>query len=210
MRTLLLVLWLCLLVGSAYGQAPLTAVAHDSTLTGDGKTSSPLGVVNGGITTSKLADGSVTASKIAAGVIPAGTLRAVDNADVELGVYEFFPATGGEAAIQFFPAINMWLRLPISPLGFETRPLSLFYESTDCSGTPYSNVGNGIDPLVIETYPSNSTAYFYSGPQTVRIIRSRNTNATLQNCEPFNATIGGVQVSAISLSGFTTPFKVVR
>ncbi|NOZ78010.1 MAG: hypothetical protein GXP48_02275 [Acidobacteria bacterium] len=47
----------------------LTQVAHDSTLAGDGTSSSPLGVANGGITAAKLADGSVSSAKIANGAV---------------------------------------------------------------------------------------------------------------------------------------------
>ncbi|NOZ78548.1 MAG: hypothetical protein GXP48_05105 [Acidobacteria bacterium] len=47
----------------------LTQVAHDSTLSGDGTSSSPLGIANGGVTSAALADSSVSSAKIANGAV---------------------------------------------------------------------------------------------------------------------------------------------
>jgi hypothetical protein len=56
----------------------LTSVAHDSTLTGNGTTDSPLGVANGGIGNAQLANNAVTSSKVANGTI--GNAQLADNA----------------------------------------------------------------------------------------------------------------------------------
>jgi hypothetical protein len=56
----------------------LTSVAHDSTLTGNGTSGSPLGVANGGIGNAQLANNAVTSSKVANGAI--GTAQLADNA----------------------------------------------------------------------------------------------------------------------------------
>jgi hypothetical protein len=55
----------------------LTSVAHDSTLTGNGTSGSPLGVANGGIGNAQLADNAVTSSKVTNGAI--GTAQLADN-----------------------------------------------------------------------------------------------------------------------------------
>ena len=55
----------------------LTTVAHDSTLTGNGTSGSPLGVANGGIGNAQLAENAVTSSKVANGAI--GTAQLADN-----------------------------------------------------------------------------------------------------------------------------------
>ncbi len=52
----------------------LTSVSVDATLIGDGRPTSPLGVADGAISTTKLADNSVTASKIATENAPANSL----------------------------------------------------------------------------------------------------------------------------------------
>jgi hypothetical protein len=56
----------------------LTSVAHDSTLTGNGTSGSPLGVADGGIGNAQLANNAVTSSKVANGAI--GTAQLADNA----------------------------------------------------------------------------------------------------------------------------------
>jgi len=56
----------------------LTAVAHGSTLTGNGTSGSPLDVANGGIGNAQLAGNAVTSSKVANGAI--GTAQLADNA----------------------------------------------------------------------------------------------------------------------------------
>jgi len=56
----------------------LTSVAHDSTLTGNGTSGSPLGVANGGIGNAQLANNAVTSSKVANGAI--GNAQLADNA----------------------------------------------------------------------------------------------------------------------------------
>jgi hypothetical protein len=53
---------------------PLTSVAHDTTLTGTGMASAPLGVANTGIGASQLANNAVTNAKIANGAITAPKL----------------------------------------------------------------------------------------------------------------------------------------
>jgi hypothetical protein len=62
----------------------LTAVSHDATLTGNGTSTTPLGIANGGVgttqlanqsvTTAKLADSSVTAAQLAPGSVNAAQL----------------------------------------------------------------------------------------------------------------------------------------
>ena len=56
----------------------LTSVAHDSTLTGNGTSGSPIGVANGGIGNAQLANNAVTSAKVANGAI--GTAQLADNA----------------------------------------------------------------------------------------------------------------------------------
>ncbi|MFI5166843.1 MAG: hypothetical protein ACHQQS_09510 [Thermoanaerobaculales bacterium] len=46
----------------------LTSVAHDGTLAGDGSTSNPLAIANGGVGSAQIASGSVTDAKVANGV----------------------------------------------------------------------------------------------------------------------------------------------
>lgn len=56
----------------------LTAVAHGSTLTGNGTSDSPLDVANGGIGNAQLADNAVSSAKVANGAI--GNAQLADNA----------------------------------------------------------------------------------------------------------------------------------
>jgi hypothetical protein len=64
--------------GSVQTTAGLSSVFHDATLTGNGTSSSPLGIANGGVGTAQLANNSVTSSKIAMGAV--GTTQLADNA----------------------------------------------------------------------------------------------------------------------------------
>ena len=57
---------------------PLTSVAHDATLTGQGITASPLGISHGGVGTAQLANGAVTAGTIANGAV--GTTQLANGA----------------------------------------------------------------------------------------------------------------------------------
>ena len=63
--------------GSVQPTAGLSSVFHDATLTGNGTGSSPLGIANGGVGTTQLANNSVTATKIAVGAV--GTNQLADN-----------------------------------------------------------------------------------------------------------------------------------
>ncbi len=47
----------------------LTQVAHDATLAGDGTSSSPLGIADGGVTSTKIADGTVQSADLANGAV---------------------------------------------------------------------------------------------------------------------------------------------
>ena len=47
----------------------LKSVAHDATLAGDGTSSAPLGIANGGVGTAQLANGAVTTGKLANGAV---------------------------------------------------------------------------------------------------------------------------------------------
>lgn len=63
----------------------LTSVAHDSTLTGNGTSGSPLGVANGGIGNAQLADNAVTFSKIASGQVVTSLNSLKDNVTLAAG-----------------------------------------------------------------------------------------------------------------------------
>jgi hypothetical protein len=72
-----------LLGGSGSG---LTAVAHDSSLTGDGTSSSKLGIAGSGVTNDKLADASVGPSKIKSPGVATGNLYDSSVTQTKLGV----------------------------------------------------------------------------------------------------------------------------
>lgn len=55
--------------GTIQTTAGLSTIAHDSTLTGNGTTNSPLGIANAGVGTNQLASSAVTSSKIALGAV---------------------------------------------------------------------------------------------------------------------------------------------
>ena len=55
---------------------PLTSVSHDGSLTGNGSTTSPLGIATGGVTTDKIANGAVTATKTDGTIVTAVTTSA--------------------------------------------------------------------------------------------------------------------------------------
>jgi len=64
------------------GGGGLPSVTHDASLTGNGTTSTPLGVAPGGIQTSHLADDAVTTSKLAAGGSNPGQVLTSDGTNV--------------------------------------------------------------------------------------------------------------------------------
>jgi len=63
----------------------LTSVTHDSTLTGNGTSGSPLGVANGAIGNAQLADNAVTLSKIATGQVVTSLNNLTDNVTLSAG-----------------------------------------------------------------------------------------------------------------------------
>jgi hypothetical protein len=65
--------------------AALTKVFHDSTLTGDGTSASPLKIAKGGVGPNKLADGAVTAQKIDAGTPSAGQVLTFNGTGLAWG-----------------------------------------------------------------------------------------------------------------------------
>lgn len=199
---------LCFLAVNIQAQMPLTSVTHDSTLMGDGRSTSPLGVANGGISTAKLADGSVTAAKLAVGI---GPLKVIDATNQEVGVYEFDSVRVLETAVHFFSASNVWVRLPISVNGDSFAPfnLTLYYETVDCTGAAYNDVSAGTNLLIQEAFPADGNAYFVTGSLLIKTVQSQSL-AGSGVCTSASGTLGVKLVKSESLASFTFPFHVTR
>ena len=108
----------------------LTTVAHNATLTGDGTTTSPLSVANGGVGTSQIADNAVTATKIASGQVVKDINGLSDSVTLAAGPNITIAPTGNNtltigansqpyinplrvATLQWYEAIETGMEIPV-------------------------------------------------------------------------------------------------
>jgi hypothetical protein len=138
-------------------QQPLKSVTHDATLTGNGTSTSPLGV--------------------ASSALPSGALKVVDANGQVAGVVGFLvsdPLNGAGTAIvvRFVADAALPLSFQVGLNGFTDRTPTLSFESGDCTGTGYL----GVHPnnlTFVEAGAQGNVHYFYPiTGGTIRTIRS--------------------------------------
>ncbi|MDQ3181782.1 MAG: hypothetical protein M3Q33_14860 [Acidobacteriota bacterium] len=141
--------------GQGNGSGALQSVATDSTLTGNGTTTAPLGLANNGVSTGKIADGAVNERKIADGAITTSKL-ATQNAPQSGQVLTF----NGTGLSWQTPAANNFV-----------RPLRIVDSLGNDVGIPnmVNNTGYGV--AVFRYLESeNMFIYFHVNPAGVQEI----------------------------------------
>lgn len=121
------------------GPKPLTTVAHDATLTGQGTVSSPLGV--------------------APGASGGRALKFVDSQNKTLGLYLRQPGGGNGAALTV-GGYTFSLIMNDDGSGYAEEDWNQSFTTSDCSGTPYMQWS------ILTFYPgvSLNTVHFPGGP----------------------------------------------
>ena len=121
--------------------APLTSVTHDGTLAGDGTTASPLRVVSpytGVVHDNTLTGAGTTASplRVAPSASPISPLTVVDSTGTTVGRF-------GYPNLAYVKIDNQLVASPLAHRdnlfadGLDFTQLSLYYTTTDCTGTTY-------------------------------------------------------------------------
>jgi hypothetical protein len=241
---LLLAITLFLTAIAAFAQRPnptptpgsnqaLTSVSTDSTLTGNGKTTAPLGIAENGVSTNKIADGAVTSSKLATTNTPqsgqvltfngtglswqtsavnntSGPLRFVDSLGNEVGIVNNVVQVGsGIIALRYIESENTFIYFYLTPAGVQDNyAASFYYESTDCTGTAYLFVKNP-NEFAQPSIRIGDNFYYPTGNNQSRHILSE--KFTSQPCEPRDFTTEFCQTAIIPVSNLgTPPFKLSR
>ena len=203
---------------------PLTSVAHDATLNGDGTTGAPLGLANGAVSVAKLSpsrlpstgqvlgfDGAQLAWKNA----PIGGVHVVDSLGHDVG-----PLVDEEDVLVRSGGL-VWI-LPASVGGFvragaNGAAIAYLHTTSDCSGTRYLIVG---PPGALVAHAAVfSTQLMYAAPPTQQItfhsveqlVDVDNPDAPTQGCSTGysnTATVGVRTFVSLSTFGVTPPFHL--
>ena len=198
----------------------LKSVTHNATLTGDGTTTAPLGIANGGVTAPKIAAASPAPGQLLsfngtglAWQAPAvGGVRVVDSLGHDVG-----PVIGSGSALRRMGAFTFLLSVDQS--GF--RSLSIpnggftFYHTTlDCSGTRYFPASRGT-PLIRFLNNNSTQVFFASDPiQELQIrsyedVQDPGQPGTCAGAVPGTVLPVGVATSMSLLAlGLTPPFRL--
>ena len=201
--------------------AALKSVAHNATLTGDGTTTTPLGIANGGVTAPKLSAAAIptagqvlgfNGANLAWQIPPVGGVRVVDSLGHDVG--PLVMTAGGPTVSRKLGTFTFLLDVGtngfIIPLHFP------FYHTTsDCSGPRYIL----IEPNSFWRGSTNiGTQLFYAvdPPQQITVNSIEYfTSPTDPNqpgpCQGFGATtFSGGLVATFDLStlGLVPPFRL--
>jgi hypothetical protein len=104
----------------------LSSVAHNSSLTGDGTTTLPLGIANNGVGTNQLADNSVTSSKIASGQAVKSFNGLFDNVSLLAGSNVTLTPSGNTLTISSLLGLTSVSRdSSLTGDGTDTSPLGI-------------------------------------------------------------------------------------
>jgi hypothetical protein len=142
----------------------LSSVAHDTTLTGNGTTTAPLGVANDGVGNSQLSNGAVTAPKIATGQVVRSLNGLTDHVILGAGSNISITQSGNTLTIS-------------SMLGLTSVAHDSTLQGDGTSGLPLgiANLGVGTNQLA----NSAITAQKIAPGQVVTSINSLRNNVTL-------------------------------
>jgi hypothetical protein len=210
-------------------QQPLTEVATDSTLTGNGKTTSPLGIKNGSVSTDKIATGAVTYTKLGTDNTPqpgqvlsfngsglswqtpsasplSNSLRVVDSTGAEIGLFD-----GAASLIRYMSDTDTWIKLVVHKTGLFVTPKELYFESTDCTGSYFMFLPNSANQevsLVRTARVHEEKVYIPVGSRQLKRIRSSFSGS---QCISIDSEQFVFSVVTIPVSEFgTPPFKLIR
>jgi hypothetical protein len=169
-----------LLAAPPTGTAPLTSVAHDATLTGNGTSASPL--------------------RVAPSTAPAA-LKVVDVNNKLVGLM-----IDQNTVIRF--DAGKALAVPVNASGFLDQEAFLMFESTDCSGTGYSGVFvDGLFNLFLGNV--GNIRYFAPTTGTTRTINSQGSGPSSCTTVATFSALGDVPVTVdFSLFGLVPPFHM--
>jgi hypothetical protein len=134
--------------GTIQTTAGVSSIFHDQTLTGNGTAGTPLGIANGGVNTTHLADGAVSAAKIAGGTVVRSLNGLTDNVSLAAGSNITLTSNGNTLTIASSvkdPALS----------AFQTE-LEIDYDAGDIGGNDSFDVPAN-KRLVIETLTLRAT-----------------------------------------------------
>ena len=222
--------------GGGGGGGTGNTIAHDTSMTGAGTNTSPLGVATGGINTGHIADGSVTSGKLAATNAPQtgqvltfnGTamnwqtpaasnapaaLRVVDSQGSEVG---FQPISGGVTyttgdlfVLRYFPGAG-FISFYITVGGvYDYEIPYLYYESTDCTGTGILPLNYFPDRFAQEGYRYGSSFYYSTAATQSYHIRSLKPGNDPCQAHEFTGDLPVYVTIPVTDLG-TPPFRLAR
>ncbi len=153
--------------GTTQATAGLTAVSHDTTLTGNGTGATPLGIAAGGIGTSQLAANAVTASKIAAGQVVKSVNGLFDGVTLVAGTGIVISPAGQTLTF----SSTGWGLAGNAGTGCTVSPCAEFLGTTDNDAMesrvnnrrafriePATDSSNGYSPNIVGGFESNAVA----------------------------------------------------
>jgi hypothetical protein len=115
----------------------------------------------------------------------------------------------GETAV--VPIGESWYRLPVSPAGFvNSGEISLYFESADCTGTPYAFPEQAAGRFVKRVLRTEGTRAYVPGT-TAGSRQVLSVSDPALGCYSYGGAweAAVVNVEWLDLSVFTPPFKVM-
>ena len=198
----------------------LKSVTHDGTLAGDGTTTAPLGIANGGVSAPKLSTSATPSpgqvlgfngSNLAWQNAPVGGVRALDSLGHEVGPFEM--GISGGIVYRRVGAYSFILRVGIN--GFTDAGVTFYHTTSDCTETRYLlDDGTGL----VRGGENTSTRLFYTvGPlqqitynsfEDISPFADPTQPGTCHRTNPEIATAGSVTTFDLSTLNLTPPFHL--